>query len=92
MTERQMDVRTDGQMHVRRGTITLDECLFCNIIKSVKHDKTESRISRIKYLSYSSYSVKVDIIVSMNVSLKSSEGRMMNIHTGNNRHYNQSSQ
>ena len=39
-----------------------------------------------------SYSVKVDIIVSMNVSLKCSEGRMTNIHTRNNRQYNQSPQ
>ena len=43
VTERHMDVRTDGQTHVQRGTITLDECLFCNIIKSVKHDKTGSK-------------------------------------------------
>ena len=37
-----MDVRMDGHTHVQRGAITLDECLFGNIIKSVKHDKTKT--------------------------------------------------
>ena len=39
-----------------------------------------------------SYSVKVDIIVCMNAFLKSSEGRITDIHTRKNRQYNQSSQ
>ena len=43
LIERQMDVRTDEQTHVGRGPITLDEFLFCNIIKNVKHEKTESK-------------------------------------------------
>ena len=45
-----MDVRTDKQTHVQTGTITLDERLFCNVIKSVKHDKTESKMNFKNYI------------------------------------------
>ena len=98
-------MRTDGQ--TRTGTITLDECLFCNVIKNVKYGKTETKKELQKLnnclmqssmldlrilITKMSYSVKVDIILSMHVSLQSSEGRMTDIHTRNNRQYNQSSQ
>ena len=44
--ERQMGKRTD----VQTGTITLNECLFCNVIKNVKYDKTESKMISKNYI------------------------------------------